>query len=169
MAPFLIAPRAGKLADRAGERPLVVCGLLLQAAGLARIAAVAAPRLAYPVMLAPMIISGAGFAMALPAVTKAVVGSVPPADIGKASGTFSTMRQLGGAFGVAILAAVFAAAGSLCLPGRVQRRVRSRHIRRGGPGPGRGARRAGPARPAQPGSSRRRGTGAGAAPGQGRR
>jgi MFS family permease len=116
VAPFLIAPRAGKLADRAGERPLVVCGLLLQAAGLARIAAVAAPRLAYPVMLAPMIISGAGFAMALPAVTKAVVGSVPPADIGKASGTFSTMRQLGGAFGVAILAAVFAAAGSYASP-----------------------------------------------------
>jgi EmrB/QacA subfamily drug resistance transporter len=116
VAPFLIAPRAGKLADRVGERPLVVSGLLLQAAGLAWIAAIAAPRLAYPVMLAPMIISGAGFAMALPAVTKAVVGSVPPGDIGKASGTFSTMRQLGGAFGVAILAAVFAAAGSYASP-----------------------------------------------------
>ena len=50
--------------------------------------------------------------MALPAVTKAVIGPVPPADIGKASGTFSTMRQLGGAFGAAILAAVFADAGS---------------------------------------------------------
>ena len=116
VAPFLIAPWAGKLADRAGERPLVVSGLLLQAAGLAWIAAIAAPRLAYPVMLAPMIISGAGFAMALPAVTKAVVGSVPPGDIGKASGTFSTMRQLGGAFGVAILAAVFTAAGSYASP-----------------------------------------------------
>ncbi len=40
------------------------------------------------------------------------VGSVPRADIGKASGSFSMMRQLGSAFGVAILAAVFAAAGS---------------------------------------------------------
>ena len=112
LAPFLIAPRAGKLADRIGERPLIVCGLLLQAAGLAWIAAVAAPGLAYSAMLAPMILSGAGFAMALPAVTKAVVGSVPPADIGKASGAYSTMRQLGGAFGVAILAAVFAGSGS---------------------------------------------------------
>jgi len=112
LAPFLIAPRAGKLADRIGERPLIVCGLLLQAAGLAWIAAVAAPGLTYSAMLAPMILSGAGFAMALPAVTKAVVGSVPPADIGKASGAYSTMRQLGGAFGVAILAAVFAGSGS---------------------------------------------------------
>jgi hypothetical protein len=38
--------------------------------------------------------------------------SVAPGDIGKASGTFSTLRQLGGAFGVAVLVAVFTAAGS---------------------------------------------------------
>jgi hypothetical protein len=40
-----------------------------------------------------------------------VVGSVPHGDIGKASGAFTMMRQLGGAFGVAIAAAVFATAG----------------------------------------------------------
>jgi len=111
VAPFPIAPRAGKLADRIGERPLVVSGLLLQAAGFAWIAVIAAPGLAYSAMLAPMMISGAGLGLAVPAVTKAVVGSVPRADIRKASGSFSMMRQLGGAFGVAILAAVFAAAG----------------------------------------------------------
>jgi EmrB/QacA subfamily drug resistance transporter len=111
VAPFLIAPRAGRLSDRIGERPLVVSGLLLQAAGFAWIAVIAAPGMAYLAMLAPMMISGAGIGLALPAVTKAVVGSVPPADIGKASGSFSMMRQLGGAFGIAIAAAVFATAG----------------------------------------------------------
>jgi predicted MFS family arabinose efflux permease len=111
MAPFLIAPRAGKLADRIGERPLVVSGLALQAAGFAWIAVSAAPGMAYPAILAPMILSGTGLGLALPAVTKAVIGSVPRDDIGKASGSFSMMRQLGGAFGVAILAAVFASAG----------------------------------------------------------
>jgi len=116
VAPLLIAPRAGKLADRIGERPLVVSGLLLVAAGFAWIAVIAAPGLAYPAFLAPMVISGAGLALTLPAVTKAVVGSVPRADIGKASGSFSMMRQLGGAFGIAILAAVFAAAGSYAAP-----------------------------------------------------
>jgi hypothetical protein len=45
-----------------------------------------------------------------------VVGSVPPADIGKASGSFSMMRQLGGAFGIAIAAAVFATAGGTLPP-----------------------------------------------------
>jgi EmrB/QacA subfamily drug resistance transporter len=112
VTPFLIAPRAGALADRIGERPLIVAGLLLQTAGMAWIAVIARPGLDYATMIAPMVISGCGFAMALPAVTKSVVGAVAPGDIGKASGTFSTMRQLGGAFGVAALVAVFAAVGS---------------------------------------------------------
>ena len=90
--------------------------MLLQAAGFAWIAAIAAPGLAYPAMLAPMVISSAGLGLAVPAVTRAVVGSVPRGDIGKASGGFSMMRQLGSAFGVAILAAVFAAAGSYASP-----------------------------------------------------
>ena len=76
----------GKLADRIGERPLVVSGMLLLAAGFAWIAVIAGPGLAYPAMLAPMIISSAGMAAAVPAVTRAVVGSVPRGDIGKASG-----------------------------------------------------------------------------------
>jgi EmrB/QacA subfamily drug resistance transporter len=112
ITPFLIAPRAGALADRLGERPLIVGGLLLQTAGMAWIAVIARPGLAYPAMIAPMVISGCGFAMAIPAVTKSVVSSVAPSDIGKAAGTFSTMRQLGGAFGIAIGVAVFSAAGS---------------------------------------------------------
>ena len=111
VAPVLIAPRAGRLADRIGDRQLVVSGLLLVATGFGWIAAIAAPGLAYPAFLAPMVLSGAGLGLTLPAVTKAVVGSVPPGDIGKASGCFSMMRQLGGAFGVAIQAAVFASAG----------------------------------------------------------
>jgi EmrB/QacA subfamily drug resistance transporter len=117
ITPFLIAPRAGALADRLGERPLIVGGLLLQTAGMAWIAVIARPGLAYPAMIAPMVISGCGFAMAIPAVTKSVVSSVAPSDIGKASGAFSTMRQLGGAFGIAIGVAVFSAAGSYASAG----------------------------------------------------
>src|SRR6185437_9393885 len=112
IAPFLIAPRTGALADRLGERPLVVTGLAAQAAGMAWIALIASPRLSYALLAAPMTLAGIGFALAIPAVTKAVVSTNAPADIGKASGAYSTMRQLGGAFGVAILAAVFGAAGS---------------------------------------------------------
>jgi EmrB/QacA subfamily drug resistance transporter len=108
---FLGAPRAGALVERVGERPLIVGGLLLQAAGIAWIALIAEPGLAYAATVAPMILTGAGIAMAMPACQSSVVGAVAPSDIGKASGTFATMRWLGGVFGVAIVVAVFAAAG----------------------------------------------------------
>jgi hypothetical protein len=75
------------------------------------LALVAAPSAPYLEMIAPMAIGGVGFSLALPAVTKSVVSLVAPPDIGKASGTYTTTRQLGGAFGVAILGAVFAATG----------------------------------------------------------
>jgi len=113
---FLIGPRAGALADRVGERPLITGGLVLQAAGLAWIAMSAAPGQGYAAMVAPMIIAATGIAMAMPAVQKAVVGSVSPPDIGRASGTYNTMRWFGAVFGVAILVAVFAATGSYATP-----------------------------------------------------
>jgi EmrB/QacA subfamily drug resistance transporter len=111
IAPLLIAPRAGVLADRIGERPLVVGGMALQGAGMAWLAAAAAPDVSYLVLAVPMSVVGVGFSLALPPLTKAVVSAVPVSDIGKASGAFSTMRQLGGAFGVAILAVAFSGSG----------------------------------------------------------
>jgi len=103
---------AGTLADRLGERALIVGGLLSEAIGMAWLAPLAEPGRAYAPTIAPMIVAGAGFAMAIPVVQKSVMGAVAPADIGKASGVLSTIRQLGGAFGIAIGVAVFAAAGS---------------------------------------------------------
>jgi EmrB/QacA subfamily drug resistance transporter len=116
IVPLLIGPRAGALADRIGERTLVVTGSLLQAAGAAWIAAVGGPGTGYLALIAPMTMSGAGIALAVPAVTRSVTASVPAADIGPASGAFTTMRQLGGAFGVAIVGAAFAATGSYASP-----------------------------------------------------
>jgi EmrB/QacA subfamily drug resistance transporter len=114
--PLLFAPRAGALADRIGERPLAVTGLALHAAGMAWIAAVAAPGASYLVLLPPICLSGLGVTLAIPAVTKSATSTVPPADIGTASGAYATMRQLGGVFGVAIIAAAFAATGSYAAP-----------------------------------------------------
>jgi EmrB/QacA subfamily drug resistance transporter len=116
LVPFLIAPRAGALADRIGARSLVVTGLLAQTAGMAWIAAIAAPGVSYWTMVAPMCLSGAGLGLAIPALTRSATSTVAAADIGTASGAFTTMRQLGGAFGVAILGAAFAATGGYASP-----------------------------------------------------
>ena len=110
---FVVAPLAGALINRIGAQILVVAGLLLQAIGIAWIALVAAPGLPYAEFIAPLIIAGCGASFSLPTTQNAVINAVKEGEIGKASGAFSMFRQLGGAFGVAILAAVFAATGSL--------------------------------------------------------
>jgi MFS family permease len=109
---FIVAPIAGSLVARIGERVLVVSGLLLQAAGMAWIALVATPGMAYIELVAPLAIAGAGISMAIPAVQNAVMNAVGPGDLGQASGVSMMTRQLGGVFGVAIGVAVFSGAGS---------------------------------------------------------
>jgi MFS family permease len=109
---FVVAPFAGKLVNRIGERPLVVVGLLLQALGMAWIGLIVAPSLAYMQLIIPLILAGAGVSMAMPAAQNAVLNAVASSEIGKASGTFNMLRYLGGVFGIAVLVAVFAHTGS---------------------------------------------------------
>jgi EmrB/QacA subfamily drug resistance transporter len=116
-ATFLtVAPVAGALADRIGERSLLVAGLSLQGTGMAWLALIAEPDLTYGQVLAPFIVAGVGVSMAIPAAQNAVVGSVATEAIGKAAGVNSMMRELGGVFGIAVAVAVFAAAGSYASP-----------------------------------------------------
>jgi EmrB/QacA subfamily drug resistance transporter len=113
---FFVAPLAGALVDRFGERPFMVGGLLLQGSGMAWIALIAEPGLAYGAMIAPLILAGCGVSMTFPAGQNSVVGAVPPAAVGKAAGTNSTLRELGGVFGIALLVAVFAENGGYGSP-----------------------------------------------------
>src|SRR3954447_25438832 len=113
---FFVAPIAGSLLNRLGERPLIVTGLSLQAIGMAWIGLIADPSMPYGELVPAFVIAGGGVSMALPAAQTAVMGAVAPAEAGKASGTFNTMRQLGGVFGIAVLVAVFAGAGGYASP-----------------------------------------------------
>jgi EmrB/QacA subfamily drug resistance transporter len=116
-ATTIIVPQlAGRLIGRFGERRFIVGGMLLHGSSMVWIALIAAPDLAYAHMVAPLVLSGAGVAMSLPAAQSAVLRAVEPQDIGRASGAFSTSRQLGAAFGVAVLVAVFARAGGYGSP-----------------------------------------------------
>jgi MFS family permease len=112
----LVAPFAGALADKLGERPFMVAGLALQGLGMAWIALIADPGMGYGELIAPLIVTGSGTSMAMPALQSAVLGAVAPSQVGQASGTFTTVRQLGAAFGLALLVAVFAGAGSYASP-----------------------------------------------------
>lgn len=107
-----IAPIAGAMSDRIGERPLMVSGLVLQAGGMAWLALVAEPGVAYTSLLGPLIVAGVGVSLAIPSAQNSVLASSAMDAIGKAAGVNSMMRELGGGLGIAVAVAVFAGAGS---------------------------------------------------------
>jgi MFS family permease len=113
---FVVAPISGGLVNRFGERRLIVTGLVLQAIGMAWIGLIVAPDLAYLKLVLPLIITGAGASMAMPAAQNAVLSSVARPEVGQASGVFNMFRFLGSVSGIAIAAAVFTATGGFHSP-----------------------------------------------------
>jgi EmrB/QacA subfamily drug resistance transporter len=113
---FFMAPVAGSLINRIGEKRLVVIGMMLQGIGMGLIALLATPGLTTLQLAIPLVIAGCGGSIAMPAVQNAVLGAVNPTDLGKASGAFNMLRFLGGMLGIAIMVAVFSATGSTASP-----------------------------------------------------
>ena len=106
--PLIVAPIAGALTDRIGGGRIMATGLALQAIGLAWIAAVTAPDVGYVSLVGPFILSGIGMGMFFAPVAYVVLSAVRPQEEGKASGANNAIREVGGVFGVAVLASLFA-------------------------------------------------------------
>jgi EmrB/QacA subfamily drug resistance transporter len=114
--PIFIAPIAGALSDRIGGQRLMAVGLALQSAGLIWIAAVSSVTTPYVDLVVPFTLSGIGMSLFFAPVANVVLSSVRPEHEGKASGANNAIRELGGVFGVAVLASVFAQAGGYRSP-----------------------------------------------------
>jgi EmrB/QacA subfamily drug resistance transporter len=114
--PMIVAPIAGALSDRIGGRPLMAGGLALQAIGLGWLAAVSTPTVPYTELVIPFILSGTGMAMFFAPVANVVLSSVRPEEEGQASGANNAIREVGGVFGVAVLATVFSQYGGYGSP-----------------------------------------------------
>ena len=114
---LFVSPPVGRLADRIGEKPLVMLGLGLQALGLLLLGTLPSATSGYGTIIGPMFVCGLGIAIAFPTVTAAVMRSVTPTEVGIASGTSNTFRQVGAVFGIAIATAIFAAKGGYQTPG----------------------------------------------------
>jgi EmrB/QacA subfamily drug resistance transporter len=114
--PIFVAPVAGLLSDRIGPRPLMAAGLALQAAGLAWLAVVTEPTVAYGALVPGFVAAGTGMALVFAPAANAVLSSVRPSEAGQASGATNAIREVGGVLGVAVLATVFAHSGSFASP-----------------------------------------------------
>lgn len=116
MAPMIVAPLAGFIAPRVGTRALIVAGLLFQGAGLTWLALTMSADVAYTTMLPAFIAAGIGMGLVFAPSSTAVLASIAEADSAKASGTNSTLREIGVALGIAVMTAVFTGAGGELTP-----------------------------------------------------
>jgi EmrB/QacA subfamily drug resistance transporter len=105
--PIFVAPIAGALSGRIGGRPLMALGLVLQGTGLGWMALIGTPTTPYADFVAPFVISGMGMALFFAPVANVVLSAVRPEEEGQASGANNAIRELGGVFGVAVLASIF--------------------------------------------------------------
>jgi EmrB/QacA subfamily drug resistance transporter len=116
MMPMIFAPLGGIGSDKIGNRPFMVGGLLMMGGGFIWLGLLMKAGVSYTSLILPFIVAGIGISFVFPTLANAAVGSVPLADSGVAAGSNNTMREAGGLFGVAVLAAVFTANGSYASP-----------------------------------------------------
>jgi EmrB/QacA subfamily drug resistance transporter len=116
MMPMIFAPLGGVGSDRIGTRPVMTAGLLMMGGGYLWLALTVRAGVGYPALILPFVVAGIGISFVFPTLANAAVGSVPLTDSGVAAGANNTMRESGGLFGVAVLAAVFTANGGYGSP-----------------------------------------------------
>jgi EmrB/QacA subfamily drug resistance transporter len=116
LAPMIVAPLTGLLSPRTGTRLPIVVGLALQAIAMFWLAATMSPTAAYSEMVPAFILAGIGMGLVFAPSSTAVLANMASIDNAKASGTNSTLREIGVALGVAVLTAVFTGAGGQLTP-----------------------------------------------------
>jgi EmrB/QacA subfamily drug resistance transporter len=98
-----LAPR---LVARLGAAPTLALGLAFGTAGLALLLGLDAQTTFARGLLGPFVVMGIGGGLGLPAATTLIMSGASEADAGLASGFANTTQQIGGALGLAVMAAV---------------------------------------------------------------
>jgi EmrB/QacA subfamily drug resistance transporter len=116
LAPMVVSPLTGILSSRTGTRLPITIGLVFLAVAIGWIAMILSASLAYSQMWPPFLLAGIGMGLIFAPSSTAVLANMAPENQAKASGTNSTMREVGVSLGVAVLTAVFTGAGGQLTP-----------------------------------------------------
>ncbi|MFB4300766.1 MFS transporter [Actinomadura sp. NTSP31] len=109
----------GRFLHAVPARLTIGIGLLLVGAGTLGQSVLTAGS-GWAALLPGFALTGVGVGVALPNVTAAATAAVPPERVGSAAGAVSALRQLGFAFGIAVLGSVFHGALERSLDGDVR-------------------------------------------------
>jgi len=105
---IVVSPISAVLTTRLGARVVVAAGLSVTAAGLALMSTLGLAPSDLQVS-AILVVVAAGLALAMTPATDAIMSAVPREKFGVGSAVNDTVREVGGAFGVAVLGSLFAA------------------------------------------------------------
>ncbi len=97
---------ASQMTTRYGVKPVLIGGLILIALGLIWFAQMSPNGSYLGDILGPSLVSAFGLGFAFVSMTVAAVAGVEPHEAGLASGLINTSQQVGGALGLAVLAAI---------------------------------------------------------------
>ncbi|MFD9357285.1 DHA2 family efflux MFS transporter permease subunit [Streptomyces sp. NPDC060031] len=100
------------LVRRTGPRPLLVTGMAISTLGFLWLSRIAVGGVFTTDVAAPFVLCALGLGLAMLPVTAAATTGIHPREAGLASGLVNTSRQVGGALGLAILAAIASRAAS---------------------------------------------------------
>jgi len=106
-APMVVVPIASLLVDRIGGGILQAAGSALQAVSLAWIALIITPDISYGALVPALVLAGVGMGLVFAANPATVISSVAEHEHNKASGVNNTIREFGGALGIAVLTTIF--------------------------------------------------------------
>ena len=103
---MVVAPFAGRMADRIGGKYILMTGIAVFAIGFATLTFVAGPDSTWINFLVPAIVAGAGMGMTFAPMTTVAMRNISPRMAGAASGVLNTTRQVGAAVGSAVVGAL---------------------------------------------------------------
>jgi MFS family permease len=104
---MVVAPVAGRIADKVGSRWLVTAGMLLLVVQLLLFARLDETADFWD-LLPAFVVGGIGMASAMPAASAAAMKAVPVEKVGVGSAVLNAHRQVGGSLGVALMGAIVA-------------------------------------------------------------
>jgi EmrB/QacA subfamily drug resistance transporter len=136
-ASLLLAPQSlcvlvsargiARFVPRLGTRTVLCCGLASASCGLLWLSRATEHATYLGSLIGPCVLLGCGWGLIMTGSTVAAVSGVPRDQTGLAAGLINTNRQLGGAIGIAVLAAVAASRSAALLTGRPGTAAAERH------------------------------------------
>jgi EmrB/QacA subfamily drug resistance transporter len=117
VAAFAVSAAIGRFLHRTRPGPIIGGGLILIGVGGLVSAVVVHGSASWPALIPGYLISGLGVGLATPTLSSSAMSAVPIQRGGMAAGAVNTARQLGFAFGIALLGSVFATRAESSLSG----------------------------------------------------